>query len=83
MSHRLANIRPGAADVVVDGQVIGWVVRTEYDRMDEDDKATGRSYYLWDVVEPGPYGGEVNGMPYRTRREAVAGLLEKVTHRTA
>lgn len=79
MSHRLANIKRGSADVVVEGQVVGWVVRSEYDRMDDNGKATGKVYRLWEAVEPSRWGGgEVNGMPYRTRREAVAGLLERV-----
>lgn len=78
MSARLANIKRGSADVVVDGKVIGWVVRTEYDRIDENDKTTGTSYELWDAVEPDPCsGGVVNGMPYRTRREAVAALVAR------
>lgn len=80
MSARLGNIKRGSADVIVDGKLVGWVVRTEYDQMDDDEKPTGRRYYLWDVVEPCKWGGgEVNGMPYRTRREAVAGLLERLS----
>ncbi len=80
MSARLGNIKRGSADVIVDGKLVGWVVRTEYDQMDDDEKPTGRRYYLWEAVEPCKWGGgEVNGMPHRTRREAVAGLLERLS----
>lgn len=74
---RLANIKPGFADVLCDGALIGWVIQTEWDDVDDDGRATGYVYDRWEAVHPDEYSGGVSFDLFHRRRDAVAAVVER------
>lgn len=76
MSHRLTNIRPGRADVVVDGKAVGWVYRGEVTVSDYEGRL--RDVLLWEAAVPHEHGDGliVTNTAHARRRDAVAELVE-------
>lgn len=73
---RLTNIKEGQADVLCDGKLIGWVIRTEWDDVDDDGFSTGYVRYLWEAVHGDERGGEAFDV-LTHRREAVRSVVER------